>query len=74
MQDGGTDIKTCYFVFEVLANFVPDSQEVAEKVIRETCLLSSFSHLLELSTHWHTDVLECIFRILDTLFEVKLEY
>ena len=55
MREGASDIKTIHFIYEALYN--PIHEETAQKIVAETCLMDSLRHLLEVSKHWHTDLL-----------------
>ena len=56
MREGATDIKTINFIYEALYNPI-QNEETAQKIVAETCLMDSLRHLLEVSKHWHTDLL-----------------
>lgn len=70
MEENGKDVKTICFIFEALTNIVVTSKEVASKVVRETCILQSFRHLLEVCTSWNTDMLSRLYQMIDNIVEL----
>ena len=71
MDENAKDVKTISFIFEALANIVLTNKLVAGKVIKETCLLQSFRHLLDVFNVWNTDVLDNVCLMIDHIVNLE---
>ena len=67
MNENGKDVKTISFIFEALNNIVVTNKQVASKVVTETCILHSFRHLLDVCSSWNTEMLSCLYQMIDAI-------
>ena len=65
--DGSFDIKTLNFIFECLANIAPTSPVLADKILRETSIISSLGMLESNLNVWELELLENTYRLLKYL-------
>ena len=72
LDQGGEDIKTICMIFVCFFNIAATGNFFTEKLLKETCVLTAFKHLLEIKTNWHTDVLNSILSLLDFFLKVSI--
>ncbi len=71
MDENAKDVKTISFIYEALTNIVLTNKLVADKVVRETCLLQSFRHLFDVFNVWNTDVLDNICHMIEHIVNLE---
>ena len=56
-----------------MANIAATGQEFARKIINETCILDGIKFLIENCLLWHSDLLDSIYHLMESLIKLPLQ-